>query len=98
MRREKLRRVLALAICDLLVGHRKSIPNITRYVIPYLGLYRIPRDQVKPHDLVVALELVMDAQAQNPIPFMHSDTKVWAAKRREFFLNSDTIFPASTKV
>jgi hypothetical protein len=98
MRREGLRRNLALAICDNLIGHKKTVPNVMRYVLPYITSYRIRRDQVRLPDIEAALRFVRDAQKQNPTPFMYSDTDVWTAKRREFFLNPDTKFPVSTRV
>ena len=68
-RREKLRAILALAICDILTNTRKTIPNVQRYVLPHLSFYRIPKNQVKLRDILVALELVQFARSQNPIPF-----------------------------
>jgi len=96
MRREGLRRNLALAISELLRGHRPSFPNVMRYVLPHVNLYSIRRNQVKSQDILVALELVRNAQRQNPIQFIHSIDPLWATKRRDFFLNSPTIFVAST--
>jgi hypothetical protein len=99
MRREGLRRNLALAICNLLIGHKKTVPNVVRYVLPYISSYRIPRDQIRLPDIEVALRLVRAAQAQNPTPFMYSDTEVWAARRKEYFIDSDSItLPVSTRV
>ena len=96
MRREGLRRVLAWAICELLRGHKKTVPNVMRYVTPHLKPYGIRDGQVKSQDILVALELVRNAQRQNPIQFMNSYDPLWADKRKDFFLNSATLFSAST--
>ena len=97
-RREGIRRNLARAICELLMGHKKTVPNVMRYVIPYLKSYRIRDRQVKPQDILVALELVRNAQRQNPIQFMNSFSPLWADKRKDFFLNSATLFSVNTGV
>ena len=86
-RREKLRTILALAIADILGQHSFTIPNVHRYVLPYLSLYRIPRKQVKPQDILVALDLVRQAQTQNPLIFFTSNRSDWVAKRRASFLD-----------
>ena len=96
MRREGLRRRLCLAICELLVQHKKTVPNVTRYVVPYLNLYNIRRDQVNRLDILICLEYVHNARAQKPPQFMNSRTSLWADKRRDFWMNSADIFSVST--
>ena len=88
MRREGLRRQLALAICELLIGHKKTVPNVQRYVVPFLSHYRIRKDQVRQQDIFVALEFVQNARRQKPIQFMRSDKSLWVTERRTFFLEA----------
>ena len=96
MRREGLRRHLALAIHEILMRRRMDIPNVVRYVLPSLDLYRIPRKQIRTNDIVAAIQLVQIAQKQNPLPFKYGQTDEWRKKRKAFYLNPATQFQVST--
>jgi len=89
-KREKLRRILALASVDLLTNHSKSFVNIKRYVVPNLTKYGIRKHtKIRASDIRVSLDMVHNASKQNPTIFYTAPIdSPWAVKRKDFFLNS----------
>lgn len=62
MRREGLRRRLAVCILDTLCQHRLTPPNVRRYVTPsHLSLYRIrSTTKITPRDYDVAMLIALN--------------------------------------
>lgn len=71
MKREKLRRMLAVAMLDTLSGHALTMPNIKRYVTSdILSSYRIKREtRITDIDLQQAQLIAIHAVRGKPVNF-----------------------------
>jgi len=87
MKREKLRRTLAWAIVEELGTHKRTLPNIDRYVVPKRTRYRIPKsEKITLADKVIALLIVQHVCMQKPIHFQFGIGDVSRAERKKAFL------------
>ena len=87
MNRERLRRVLAFAIHEELLGHTRTLPNVRRYVVPILHKYRITN--ISDEDIIISLKLVDAVLFQKPIEFVFGRGDVWTERRKESFMSAD---------
>lgn len=91
MKREGLRRRLALAMVEHLRNHRLSIANAKRYVTPgILCAYQIRREtKLTTQDYIVALNMAELAIMQNPPTFRYAPRDLPAGQRRiKYFLHA----------
>jgi hypothetical protein len=90
MKREALRRTLALATIETLRDKNKSVANIKRYVIPIKTLYNIRViTEITPCDIEIALRIVRKAQTQKPIHFWNRRDRPSSQQRKEFLRTMD---------
>jgi hypothetical protein len=90
MKRERLRRTLALATIETLRGKTVTVPNIKRYVIPVLTLYNIRlTTEITSCDTEVAIRIVHKALPQKPIHFWMRRDRPSAQQRRQFLRTMD---------
>ena len=89
MKREKLRRILAFAIVEELGTHKRTIPNVDRYVIPKRTRYRIPKNEkITIADKTIALLIVQFVCMQKPIYFQYAVGNDARAERKKAFLET----------
>lgn len=91
MKREGLRRRLALATLEILVPHHAlTPPNVRRYVIPHLSEWNIRRStKITDQDIRIALVLIYQAARTNPPSFrLAPGGSLWTQKRIEYFLRA----------
>ena len=91
MRKEKLRRRLALCILETLPAHKLTLPNVKRYVTSDLmTTYTIRREtKVSDVDYSTAIDMVKKAVRSKPAPFRYaSKDSPWGIKRKEHFLHT----------
>jgi len=94
MKREGLRRRLALATLEILVPHHAlTPPNVRRYVIPHLSEWNIRRStKITDHDIRVALLWIWKATKNNPPSFRFAPGgSLWTQKRIDYFLGAPLI-------
>jgi len=92
MKREALRRRLAWAIVEELGTHKRTFPNIERYVRPKLTRYQIRKNtKITDSDILVALLMIEYVMAQKDVYFQFGYGKHWTHKRKEAFMS--TVFP-----
>lgn len=85
MKRENLRRTLALATIECLQDKNKTSANVQRYVVPILTLYNIRLTEIiTPYDIHVALQIVQRAQMQKPTHFWTRRDRLGANERKAF--------------
>lgn len=90
MKRERLRRTLALATIETLRDKNKSVANIKRYVVPILTLYNIRlTTEITPCDIEIALRIVHEAQSQKPIHFWNRRDRPSFQQRKQFLETMD---------
>jgi hypothetical protein len=90
MKRERLRRTLALAAIETLRDKNKTTANIKRYVVPILTLYNIrATTEITPCDIEIALRIVYEAQSQKPIHFWNRRDRPSTYERKEFLRTMD---------
>lgn len=89
MKREQLRRTLAFATLEILGPlHKKTIPNIDRYVIPNLSKYRInTSEEITLADKLTALMILEFVCIQKPIYWQFGRGDGQTAERKEAFLS-----------
>ena len=88
MKREKLRRRIAICILDTLVSNPLSPANVKRYVTSHqLSLYRIRRDtKITPIDLKVGLNIAINAIRGKGESFRYAKRGSPYAEKREHFI------------
>ena len=93
MKREQLRRTLAWAIVEELgPNHKRTIPNIERYVKPKLTRYNIRKEtKITQADILVALLMIDYVMKQKDVYFQFGYGKHWTHKRKEAFMSA--VFP-----
>jgi len=72
MKRERLRRILSIAILDNLgLTHSLTFPNCKRYITPeLLTQYRISREtQITNTDFLIAIQMIRGAMRGKPVSF-----------------------------
>jgi hypothetical protein len=85
MKRERLRRILALATIEILGKKELTIANIKRYVVPCMTLYNIRlTTKILPTDIAKAIQIVRYAQQQKPISFWYRRDSLGAQQRKDF--------------
>jgi len=90
MKRERLRRTLAWATLEELGTHKRTMPNIDRYVIPKLTKYRINKSEnITLADKTIALLIVTHVTQQKPIAFQFGVGDVWTEQRKKVFMSAD---------
>ena len=91
MKKEGLRRRLALCILENLGKHKITFPNVKRYITPRLLSYYNIRfaTKITNQDIKIALKMVIKAMTNKPIPFRHAKNgSPWGIKREEYFLRT----------
>lgn len=92
MKREQLRRYLAFAIVEELGTHKRTLPNIERYVIPKLTKYNIRKEtKITQADILTALLMIEYVMSQKDVYFQYGYGKHWTHKRKEVFMSA--VFP-----
>ena len=93
MKREKLRRRLALATLEILGPlHKKTIPNVQRYVVPHLTHYKIRKsEEITLADIVTALMILEYVCTQKPLGFQYGVGQPFQTAREEAFMK--TVLP-----
>ena len=92
MKREKLRRTLAFAIVEELGTHKRTFPNIDRYVLPTLTKYNIrTKTKITQADILVSLLMIEHVMMQKDVYFQYGYGKHWTSKRKEAFMSA--VFP-----
>lgn len=92
MKREQLRRHLAFAIVEELGTHKRTLPNIERYVIPKLTKYNIRKDtKITQADTLISLLMIEFVMAQKDVYFQYAYGEHYTRRRKEAFM--DTVFP-----
>jgi len=88
MKREALRRRLAWAIVEELgILHKRTIPNVERYVIPKRTKYRINKsEKITMADTITALMIVEYVTMQKPIAWMYGYGADFKNARKNEFL------------
>ena len=90
MKREQLRRTLAFAIHEELLGHTRTLPNVRRYIVPKLYKYRINRsEKISDADIDIALKICDAVLYQKPIEFIFGRGDVWTERRKNAFMSAD---------
>jgi hypothetical protein len=90
MKREQLRRRLALASLEILGPNRKkTVPNVQRYVIPHLNHYQIRKsDTITLSDILTALMILEYICSQKPIAFRYGMGQAFQTARKDAFMNT----------
>jgi len=91
MKKERLRRLLALCIFESLGHHKISFSNVKRYVTSdLLSCYTIRRNtKIADQDIRVALQMITNATRNNPTPFRFAPSgSLWGIKREKYFLHT----------
>ena len=92
MKREKLRRTLAFAIVEELGTHKRTIPNIERYVKPKLTQYNIRKHtKITMADMLVSLLMIEFVMSQKPVQFQYGYGEHWTSRRKDAFMSA--VFP-----
>ncbi len=87
MKREGLRRRLALATIEILHRQRLNVANVKRYVIPSLNLYCIcKKEKISAQDMRIALSAVNQSLLANEPAFRFGVGEDWAMRRENYFL------------
>ena len=89
MKRERLRRILAWATLEELgPNHKKTIPNIDRYVVPKRTKYRInKKEKITLADKLSALMILQFVVMQKPIFWAYGVGADLMAERKKVFLS-----------
>ena len=98
LKREGLRRRLALAMVEHLRNHRLSLPNAKRYVTPTLLFgYQIRQEtHLTETDYTIALSMANKAISQNPPSFRYAPPGTPAGDQRVRYMLTtplDQLFP-----
>ena len=92
MKRENLRRTLAFAIVEELGTHKRTIPNIERYVKPNLTKYNIRNNtKITQADILVSILMIEFVMSQKPLQFQYGYGEHWTNSRKEAFMSA--VFP-----
>jgi len=90
MKREQLRRTLAFATHEELLGHTRTLPNVRRYIVPILHKYRINKsEKISDKDIDIALKICDAVLYQKPIEFVFGRGDVWTERRKNAFMSAD---------
>ena len=89
MKRENLRRTLAWATLEELgPNHKKTIPNIDRYVIPKRTKYCIQKkEKITLADKMMALMILQFVLEQKPIAWAYGVGEAWTKQRKDVFMS-----------
>ena len=89
MKREKLRRTLAWAVLEELgPNHKKTIPNIDRYVLPKRTRYRINKEEkITMADKLTALMILQFVVMQKPIAWAYGVGDDYRTRRKDVFMS-----------
>ena len=91
MKREGLRRRLALCILENIGRHKITIPNVKRYVTSDLmTTYTIRREtKISDADYSTAINMIKKAVRSKPSSFRYASIiSPWGIKREEYFLHT----------
>ena len=91
MKKQRLRRLLALCILENLSSHVITVPNVRRYVTSDLrSLYTIRREtKISNTDIRVAMIMVYKAIRIKPIPFRFAPrSSPMGIEREKYFLET----------
>ncbi len=94
MKREGLRRRLALCILESFQTHKLTIPNVKRYITPDLMTrHRIRREtKISDVDFSIALDMVKKAVRSKPSPFRYaSKDSPNGIAREKYFLQTPLV-------
>ena len=94
MKREKLRRMIALCILETLPHSSLSLQNVKRYVTSStLSIYRITNEtKITSKDLDVGLSMALNAVRNNPISFRYAPRgSAMALQRKKYLLNTKLV-------
>ena len=95
MKREKLRRTIALAAIEVLRNHTMTYPNVKRHVLPVLKMYNVKREtEITYEDIKQAILIVQRARAQKPVHFWYRRDQAGRDARKRFLLD-DLALPDS---
>ena len=82
MKKQRLRRLLALAIFDSLASHKITLPNVKRYVTSDLLTHYTIRRETKISDVDIRVAIDMCAKALQPV--WNEDEKRFQSKPASF--------------
>ena len=91
MKKQRLRRLLALAILDSLSAHKITVPNVKRFVTSdLLTHYTIRREtKISDVDIRVAVDMCHKAIRTKPIPFRFAPrSSPMGIEREKYFLET----------
>ena len=90
MKRERLRRRLALATLETLGPfHKKTTANIERYVLKHLPFYNIRKtEKITPEDMMHAVMILDHVCLQKPLGFRYGVGQRFTDARKEAFMNT----------
>lgn len=90
MKREKLRRRLALATLEVLGPfHKRTIPNVKRYVLKHLPSYKIRKtEKISEADITHGILICEFICMQKPIAFAYGIGQRFTDARKEAFMNT----------
>lgn len=93
MKREKLRKQIAVCILDTLAYHKLTLPNVLRYVTSrQLTLYRIcEQTKITARDYEVALNIARGSLHGKPNSFRYARRGSAIAKERELYIISSKL-------
>lgn len=89
MKREGLRRRLALATVEILRQQKITVANIKRYVIPHLHLYCVcKKERITETDIRVAIFAVNQSLIANAPSFRYGVGEDFVRERETYFLTN----------
>ena len=90
MKREKIRRTLALATLEVLGPfHARTTPNIRRYVLHHLPFYNIRKtEKITDEDMMHAVMICDHICQQKPLGFMYGVGQRYTDARKDAFMNT----------
>lgn len=87
MKRERLRRTIALASTDKLKPWEITSAKIKKHVLPILTLYNIRlTTEITDKDIAMAIDIVQRAQPQKPTEFWCDRRRLAFRQRKRFLL------------
>jgi len=90
MKRERLRRTIALATLEVLGPfHKKTTANVERYVLHHLPFYNIRKNEkITLKDIMHAIMICDHVCLQKPLGFMYGVGERFQTARKEAFMNT----------